>query len=187
MRTQIVIGLAGYIGSGKTSVSEWFITNHGFKRVSFADPIRQMIMALGVPESVLRDPVLKEKPHKLLLGQTPRYAMETLGTKWGRDLMHPQFWVGHFALASAEKPFVIIDDVRFDNEVEAIESLGGRVFRLNVPGREPKVPTDFMVQKLTKVTDLSNDFETGGVTTKALYERIYGEMFGQPQASPGAA
>jgi hypothetical protein len=46
-----------------------------------------------------------------------------------------------------------------------------------VPGREPKVPTDFKVQELTGVIDLNNDFERGGVTTRALYQRIYGEAF----------
>lgn len=178
MRTQIVIGLSGYVGTGKTSVSDWFIQNHSFRRVSFADPIRKMLMALGLTEQELRDPVLKEKPHKLLLGRTPRHAMESLGTGWARDNMHPQFWIGHFALQTANMPFIICDDVRFQNEVEAMTELGGKVYRLIVPGREPRVPTDFKVQELTGVTDLDNNFINGGVTTKMLYERIYKEAFG---------
>lgn len=176
-RTQIVIGLSGYVGSGKTSVSDWFIQNHSFHRVSFADPIRKMFMALGLTEKELRDPVLKETPNKKLLGRTPRYAMETLGTKWAREMMHPHFWIAQFALQTANMPFIICDDVRFQNEVEAMTELGGKVYRLIVPGREPRVPTDFEVQKLTGVIDLDNDFERGGVTTKALYQRIYGEVF----------
>lgn len=175
MRTQIFIGLSGYVGSGKTSVSEWFIQNHGFKRASFADPIRKMLMGLGLTEKELRDPVLKEQPHKLLLGHAPRYAMETLGTKWGREKMHPQFWIAQFALQTANMPFVICDDVRFQNEVEAITELGGKVYRFTVPGREPRVGTDFHVQKLTGITDLLNDFEK--TTTKMLYEHIYKECF----------
>lgn len=178
LRTQIFIGLSGYVSSGKTSVSDWFVTNHGFKRFSFADPIRKMMMALGLKEEELRDPVLKEKPHRLLLGRTPRYAMETLGTNWGRDLMHPQFWVGHFAFQTGNHPFVICDDVRFQNEVETFSELGGKVWRLNVPGREPRVPTDFKVKELQGCIDLDNNFITGNTTTKSLYQRIYNEAFG---------
>lgn len=178
VRTQVVIGLSGYVGTGKTSVSDWFVQNHGFKRASFADPIRKMLMALGLTENELRDPILKEKPNRRLLGRTPRHAMETLGTDWARKLMHPQFWVAQFALHIADMPFVICDDVRFQNEVEAMAELGAKVYRLNVPGREPRVDTDFEVQKLTGIIDLDNDFINGGVTTKSLYERIYKEAFG---------
>lgn len=176
MPSQIVIGIAGYIGTGKTTVSNWFIQNHGFKRVSFADPIRKMIMALGIPEETLRDPVKKEQPHDLLLGRSPRYAMETLGTNWGRDLMHPHFWVGQLAVQTRRMPFVIIDDVRFQNEVEAIAEMGGKVWRLNMPGKEPVVPTDFKAQALTDVIDLVNDPDKN--TTKAIYETIYKTAFG---------
>ncbi len=171
MPSQIVIGIAGYVGTGKTTVSNWFLQNHGFKRVSFADPIRAMIMALGVPEETLRDPVKKEQPHDLLLGRSPRYAMETLGTDWGRDKMHPHFWVGQLAVQTRRLPFVIIDDVRFQNEVAAIHEMGGKVWRLNTPGIEPRVPTDFRVQALTDVIDLVNDHNAN--TTKDIYEAIY--------------
>lgn len=176
MPSQIVIGIAGYIGSGKSTTSDWFIQNHGFRRVSFADPIRAMIMALGVPEAVLRDPVKKEQPHELLLGRSPRYAMETLGTDWGREKMHPHFWVGQLAAQTRRMPFVIIDDVRFQNEVEAIHEMGGKVWRLTMPGKVPVVPTDFKVQALTDVIDLVNDPNVN--TTKDIYKQIYNAAIG---------
>lgn len=184
----LILGLSGFIGSGKTTTSDWFIQNHSFRRLSFADPIRDMIIALGVPEEVLRDPVAKEQPHPLLLGRSPRFAMEELGTTWGRNIMHPQFWVGHFALRARKAKFVIVDDVRYPNEVEAIHELGGMVFKLIVPGQEPKVRTDFAVQTIVPDEALDNDM-ANGVTQKMLYGYIYDRLFQVPaeraRARPG--
>ena len=176
----VIIGISGFVGSGKTTVSDWFLQNHGFKRASFADPIRAMVMALGIPEETLRDPVKKEQPHDLLMGRSPRFAMETLGGLWGRETMHPQFWVGHFGLKALKMKFVIVDDVRYPNEVEAIHELGGKVFKLIVPGREPRVASDHAVETVVPDFALDNDFERGGVTTKALYGFIYDVAFQVP-------
>lgn len=176
MPSQIVIGIAGYGGAGKSTTSDWFLQNHGFKRVSFADPIRAMLMALGVPEATLRDPVKKLQPCELLLGRTPVYAMETLGTGWGRDKMHPHFWVGQLAAQTRRMPFVIVDDVRFQNEVEAIHEMGGKVWRLTRPGLEPTRDTDFKVRALTDVIDLVNDPHVN--TTKDIYKQIYSAAMG---------
>ena len=181
---QLVIGLSGFVGSGKTSVAEWFIGNHGFKRYSFADPIREMMMVLGVDEATLRDPKRKEEPHPALMGRTPREAMETLGTAWGRDMIHPHLWIGQFGLRTKKARLVIVDDVRFPNEVTAIRSIGGKVFKLIVPGQEPRVNTDRFVQRIVPDEALSNDFVSGGVTTKALYEYIYAKTFGREDVTP---
>lgn len=182
---QLVIGISGFVGSGKTSVAEWFIGNHGFKRFSFADPIREMMMVLGVDEATLRDPKKKEEPHNALMGRTPREAMETLGTAWGREIIHPQLWIGQFALRTRKARMVIVDDVRFPNEVQAIREIGGKVFKLIVPGKEPRVKTDFAVQRVVPDYALDNNFVEGGVTTKALYEFIYAVTFGQGPEPPG--
>lgn len=177
MTGQIVIGISGFGGNGKTSVSDLLIQNHGFRRVSFADKIRAMIMALGVPEEVLRDPVKKHEPHVALCGRSPVHAMETLGTKWGRDLMHPQFWMFQFLRDGKDKPFLICDDVRFQNELDLIKEMGGITYRLIVPGKEPVRNTDFEVQKLEGTVDIVNVI---GVTRlKQIYEFIYARSFGQ--------
>ena len=181
---QLVIGISGFVGSGKTTVSEWFIGNHGFRRFSFADPIRQMVMVLGVDEATLRDPKKKEEPHPALMGRTPREVMETLGTAWGRDMVHPHLWIGQFGLRTKHTRLVIVDDVRFPNEATAIRALGGKVFKLIVPGQEPRVRTDFAVQRLVPDYALDNNFIDGGVTTKALYEFIYAATFGKVWEEP---
>ena len=43
-----------------------------------------MLYQLGLGEAHIEG-ALKEVPCELLGGKTPRYAMQTLGTEWGRD------------------------------------------------------------------------------------------------------
>lgn len=180
----LIIGIAGFVGNGKTTVSQPFVQNHGFRKFSFADPIRDLMMTLGVPREVLLDPVLKEKPHAALCGASPRQAMESIG-KWGRDL-NVDFWVRKQAEKVIRCDLAIFDDVRHQNEVDMINSLGGQVYRLVVPGKEPRVPTDFRVAEL-KAGELVNgkvdgvmDIENviGETNLKDIYEYIYKRSFG---------
>lgn len=151
--TYPIIGLAGMGGVGKSTLANMIIQNNGFVRGSFADPIRLMIYALGVTEDDTRDPVKKNQPHPKLNGKTPVYAMETLGTKWGRELMGEDFWLNR-ALDSISRPLTIYDDIRYQNEVDGIIARGGRVFRLFDPEMEPVRDSDHYVAKLVNVTDL---------------------------------
>ena len=176
MSDRIIIGIAGYTHSGKSTLSDIFVQNNGFRRASFADKIREIMMVLGVEREVLLDPVLKERPHPALLGKTPREAMETVGTAWGRNMVHPELWIHQFKLATANRLLVICDDVRYQNEVDTIASLGGQTYRLRVQGRQPRVKTDFAVDSLTGVEDLKNDIDAlEGPRTKIDY--LYGYIY----------
>ena len=61
--------------------------------------------------------------------------MQTLGTEWGRNMIGPDVWVRltmhrvDDLLASGVN--VIIDDVRFDNEAEAIRERDGQIVTLS--------------------------------------------------------
>jgi hypothetical protein len=51
-----------------------------WRQVKFAGPLKSMCMALGLTEAHIEGH-LKEVPCELLCGQTPRHAMQTLGTE----------------------------------------------------------------------------------------------------------
>lgn len=176
MRDRLIIGFAGYVGSGKTTLSNYFVQNHGFVRLSFAAKIKEIMVVLGVPEEVLADPIRKEQPHPALCGVSPRAFMEALG-KMARDLTNGQLWLQQFVLAAQPKPLVICDDVRHQNEADLILENGGHVFRLRVPGTQPRVPTDFKVDELVGVEDLTNDI--GTTLLKYLYQFTYAKAFEQ--------
>ena len=124
---RLLIGLCGKKGSGKTYIANHFAKQYDAKVCRFADTLKSMMRAMGFNERQITGD-LKERPCDLLDGKTPRYAMQTLGTEWGRDLIHKDIWVNiaiNKALGFEE--VAIFDDVRFPNEIEAIHRNGGVV------------------------------------------------------------
>jgi hypothetical protein len=79
---------------------------------------------------------------------TPRLALQTLGTEWGRRL-YENVWVD-YAFAQIEKmdgKRFCISDVRFPNEVRGIASNGGECFRIRRPKKvEPPARNPSMLQ-----------------------------------------
>jgi hypothetical protein len=121
---------------------------HGFVNVKFAGPLKSMtrefLAAAGVPAGDIERMVegdLKEAPVATLGGITPRRIMETIGTDWGRKTITEGLWTDVAearirALMGAGKS-VVVDDMRFANEFELIERLGGRTIRIDRRGRVP--------------------------------------------------
>lgn len=127
-----IIGLSGLAGSGKSTAAT-YLQSKGYELVKFAGPLKDAMRALGLTDYHIEGEG-KERPCALLQGKTPRHAMQTIGTDWGRDLIGPHFWVGLWEARANEildsGGLVVADDVRFPNEAEAIRKLGGRVIRL---------------------------------------------------------
>lgn len=74
---------------------------------------------------------LKEVPCDHLCGKTPRYAMQTLGTEWGRVLIGDDLWTDawHSKVAKVDGA-VVTDDCRFPNEAHALKFKGGELVKL---------------------------------------------------------
>lgn len=131
--SQEIIALTGFIGAGKTEVAKILVRDYGYERVRFAGPLKAMLRALGCTEAEV-DGDQKEVPSDLLCGITPRTAMQTLGTEWGRNCIHPGLWVNAWKHSIAGKAKVVVDDCRFPNEAEAVRELGGAIWRVERPG-----------------------------------------------------
>lgn len=135
-----LIGIAGRAGSGKDTAGSHLVEQHGFQQYAFADPIRAMLGALGAfPAADLINRDTKEVVIDWL-GKSPRQMAQTLGTEWGRELVHPQLWVlmaqRRWDAAKAAGHSLVITDVRFENEARWIRSQGGHVIGLDRPGVE---------------------------------------------------
>jgi hypothetical protein len=128
-----LIALIGAKQSGKTTVSNLLVTQYGFRRVRFADALKQMLRTLGLSEAQIEGDQ-KEVPSCLLGGKTPRWAMQSLGTEWGRNLISQDIWVNacrqHVADLLGKGHKVVIDDCRFPNEVAMIHELTGELWRI---------------------------------------------------------
>ncbi|MDE2103130.1 MAG: hypothetical protein KGL39_38145 [Patescibacteria group bacterium] len=138
-----MIGLVGFAGrkrAGKDTAGAALVAR-GYKRLSFAGPLKAMLRALLMEQGVLPSVIeamiegdLREVPSDHLGGCTPRHAMQTLGTQWGRELIQRDLWV-NAAITSARHSGspVVFTDVRFQNEVDAIRQAGGIVIRIYRP------------------------------------------------------
>jgi len=127
-----VIGIAGKARSGKDTLAGFMVPFGGYQ-YSFADPIRQMLLPLGVDMGVEYWQQRKEEVIPAL-GVSPRRLMQTLGTEWGRQLINQNLWL---ILAQQELlrlgPGMVVADVRFDNEAEWVRRMGGRIIHLERP------------------------------------------------------
>lgn len=136
-----VVALTGYLRSGKTTAAKMICELYGFERQHFADPLKRMLRELGLTEEEINGR-LKEKPCSLLGGKTPRYAMQTLGTEWGRKTIYENLWTAAWAQAwSRNRRAVVLDDCRFPNEAYMARSAGGVIIRINRPEAEPRPQT----------------------------------------------
>lgn len=127
-----VIGLCGAIGSGKSTVAS-LLRPHGYTVVHFAGPLKAMLRAIGLEDAQLNGS-RKEEPSALLCGRTPRHAMQTLGNEWGRGHIDPDFWVNLWRINTlklgSHNMRVVTDDLRYPNELAAIRSVGGAIWRV---------------------------------------------------------
>lgn len=136
MPTPRLIGLySPYPQSGKSTVAEGLMRQR-YTRVPFAETVKDMVdlllHTLGYTNDVRCRMLwhdMKAYPLPELDGVTPRELLQTLGTDWGRNMVHPDLWV-RLGMAKAKRELargraVVIDDVRFLNEAEAIRAAGG--------------------------------------------------------------
>ena len=121
-----VIGIAGPAHCGKDTAADYLLAHlpHGFNKASFADPIKQMATGLGLTHEQLYGD-LKDVVDDTF-GCTPRKILQTLGTEWGRERIHPDIWVRAMSLKLQNLPDggLVMPDVRFENEANFVRQNG---------------------------------------------------------------
>jgi hypothetical protein len=146
----MIIGICGFIGSGKDTIADYLVNLHHFRRESFANTLKDAVaQVFGWDRTMLEgrtkqarewreqvDPWWAERlgiPHL-----TPRFILQQWGTEVCRKNFHDDIWI-----ASLENKLrnsrddVVISDCRFPNEIWAIKQAGGIVVRV-VRGPEPE-------------------------------------------------
>ena len=140
----MLIGMTGQKGSGKDTFAEAL----GFVTTKMADTLKNMLRTLyrdaGVdPETIERkiEGDLKEEPCEILGGATPRWAMQSLGTEWAKmvDPTHTlwsRIWHSKASALIEAGHDIVVTDVRFQHEAEALRDLSGLLVRIDRPGSE---------------------------------------------------
>jgi len=136
----MIIGLSGYAQSGKDTVAELLCLNYGFKRISFALPMRDAIYTLnpyiindGLGDGSWRVADDVDEHGWEMTKQHPevRRLMQVFGTEVGRNMFGENFWIDQAFKRADEYERVVFSDVRFPNEAHAIQQRGGDVWRIN--------------------------------------------------------
>ena len=124
-----IVALVGAAGCGKSTVADILqgIDNH---RIKFSQPLKDLLKAIGLSDEHTEGR-LKEAPCDLLAGRTPRYAMQTLGTEWARDIMDKDFWLNLWRTKAQQYDKIVAEDCRFGNEAALVKSMGGNLWRIN--------------------------------------------------------
>jgi hypothetical protein len=144
----MIIGILGFINSGKGTFADLLVKNHGFTKLSFADSLKDAISAIfGWQRNLLEGDTAESREFretkdewwsdKLGRDFTPRLALQLMGTEAMRDGLHPNIWIYSLERKIGMYNNVVIADVRFPNEIEAIKNMGGFVVRVT-RGADPE-------------------------------------------------
>jgi len=143
-----IIGICGFIGSGKDTVADYLVNFHGFKRESFANSLKDAVsLVFGWDRELLEgrtkasrewreqvDPWWTERLGREI---TPRWILQYWGTEVCRKGFHNDIWVASLENRLRQsKDDIVITDCRFPNEIKAIKAAGGEVIRIK-RGPEP--------------------------------------------------
>jgi hypothetical protein len=121
-------------------------------------------VGLGITDAQL-DGEDKAMPIHDLGGASARTMMQTLGTEWGRRMIHPDLWASVWKrhVATLDGP-VVVDDLRFPNEAAAIREMGGIIWRVYRPGlvtmdhaserSQKAISEDLLLNNATTLADL---------------------------------
>ena len=157
LRPERIIGFSGFAQSGKDTAAS-FLTERGWERRAFADPLRSILYALNPIAQVNH---VYDEEHRLAslvdnMGwddakQIPeiRSLLQRLGTEGGRKHIANDIWT-RTLFERQHGPNLVITDARFQNEVDAIHQRNGIVVRVERPGVGPvnghvseDIPTGF--------------------------------------------
>ena len=135
----MIIGICGFIGSGKDTAADYLVNFHGFRRESFASSLKDAVSSVfGWDRTLLEGRTNQSREWREQsdtwwserLGRviTPRRVLQEWGTEVIRDGFHDDMWI-----ASLENKIrnsrdnIVITDCRFPNEIKAIRSQGGKI------------------------------------------------------------
>lgn len=128
-----IIGLSGIAGCGKdtaaAAIKELEPSTDVF---AFAGPLKEACKILfNFSNDQLHHPTIKEEIDERW-ERSPRQIFQWLGTDILRTHINQDFFVMNMKqrIDSSKADYIIISDVRFDNEAELIRSLGGKIVKI---------------------------------------------------------
>jgi len=136
----MIIGICGFIGSGKDTVAEYLVNNKAFVRESYAGTLkdavsnvfgwnREWLEGLTPDSREWREQVDPWWAERLRIPHlTPRWVLQQWGTDVCRKSFHNDIWIASVENKLRDnKNNIVISDCRFPNEITSIKKQGGIV------------------------------------------------------------
>lgn len=167
-RTRMLIGFMAKKQHGKDTAADYLVQKYDYSKLSFADPLKEGCRQLfGFNDEQLYGG--KKEEIDPFWGISPRTVLQFVGTDLCRremDRIIPGIGNG-FWVSSLKKKYidmkksnpnvkVVVSDVRFQNEVDAIHELGGTVVKVERTGFGEN---DKDNHESEKNIDLINDYD----------------------------
>jgi hypothetical protein len=157
-----IIGFGYQIGSGKDTAADVLCNEFGYVKMRFADALKEAVsVVFGWPREKLDDRKFKAK-EDAFWGVTPRTILQRVGTEAMRQQIRDDVWIKalelrikNFIRMGRVLPWIVVPDVRFVNEAEAVKSWGGIVVRIQRPDN-PFVHPDDAAIKHASETELDD-------------------------------
>ena len=145
----MIIGVCGFIGSGKDTIADYLVNIHQFRRESFANTLKDAVsQVFGWDRDMLEGRTRQSREWRERVDPwwakrlnmpdlTPRWILQYWGTEVCRRAFHDDIWIAALEnkLRSSNDD-IVISDCRFPNEIKSIKAAGGIVVRV-VRGVEP--------------------------------------------------
>jgi len=145
----MIIGICGLIGCGKGTVADILVEEHNFKKLSFADKLKDGVATVfGWDRSMLEGDTRQSREWREQRDEfwsketkrniTPRIVLQEFGTDCMRHGFDDSIWVSMVKQELIKNPTkdFVIPDVRFPNEALMIQKLNGCVWRA-IRGPDP--------------------------------------------------
>jgi len=136
----MIIGVCGFIGSGKDTIADYLVNFHEFRRESFASTLKDAVAAVFGWDRIMLEGRTKEAREwreqvdpwwatRLDMPTlTPRWVLQYWGTEVCRKGFHDDIWIASLEnKLRNSKDHVVISDCRFPNEIKSIKDAGGQI------------------------------------------------------------
>lgn len=134
----VILGISGKRESGKTSLANFLEQDHGFTRVSLANPLKEMCRDLYNLTDEQLYGTEKEVPTKYKRTDGSPLTARDILIREGclKRSIDPLFWCKklhdqiRFLATDKTRSLFVIDDIRFLNEIKYLKGIGTKFVRL---------------------------------------------------------